>query len=102
MDTAADMELVLISRKELDELLELKRNLPELLQREREEALKKTENVRLTNLHKKDKEDPTKHRARAKRLYEKKKDILKERRQEKKRQEAAEKAKDALLTGATQ
>lgn len=96
---ASEMELVLISRKELDELLELKKTLPELLQREREEALKKTEKVRLTTLHKKDKEDPTQHRLRAKRLYEKKKDVLAERRREKKLQCAAEQANDELITG---
>ena len=78
-ENTGDMELVLMSRKELDELHELrkfKENLPEFLQKYREETCIAYETARLKMLHSREKEDPIKHRERSKKLYERKKDEI--------------------------
>ena len=85
----ADSELVTIPRVELERLQKLEAELPSLLESVRNESTKD----RLAELHKKQKENPERHREQSKKRYELKKDEILAKRREAYQRKKASKSK---------
>jgi hypothetical protein len=76
------METILVSKTEWEELVQLRNDLPTLLEKARKEAM----NERLTQLHSKERENPEKRRQYAKQHYKSnREEILAKRREAYKR-----------------
>ncbi len=76
------MESILVSKTEWEELVQLRNDLPALLEKARKDAM----NERLTQLHAKERENPEKRRQYAKQHYKSNREkILTERREAYKR-----------------
>ncbi len=84
-------DMVMISRAELERLQKLEAELPDIIQKAKEEEAKEA----LRRLHQRDKENPEAHRQRSKKLYERKKEEILAKRREAYRKRAKANAENA-------